>query len=294
MPERYARRRPTDRKDGRRLRTISPIFQLSPFTMLSPADAANSFTDTVEVGSIESWLRARRREGDESMSLLHVVIAAYVRTLALRPAMNRFVAGRFLYARDEIDIVLASGGSGTADAGNMTVTVRFQGSDTVADVYRKINARVDNLKADQSADRLERLASTLVKTPRFVLRLAIAVLRWLDYHGLLGSGLTENSPYHGSALISDEGGFHLPPVRRSINSMGSLPVNISVGRVRVVTELDKTGQPAEKKYVDYTVTYDSRIADSAYVGSAFRFFRYYLANPDALETPPERVNEDAL
>ena len=206
----------------------------------------------------------------------------------------RFVSGRFLYARDSIDIVLTSGGTGSADAGGMSVTVRFQPTDTVFDVYRKINARIDNLKADQSADRIERVASTLVKTPRFVLRFAIAVLRWLDYHGWLRPSITEKSPYHGSALISDEGGFHLPPIRRSINSTGSLPVMLSVGRVRAVTELDRVGQIQERKYMDYAVTYDGRIADSAYIGSAFRYFRYFLANPDALEHPPERVNEDAL
>ena len=294
MPERYARRRMTDRRDGRRLRTISPIFQLSPFTALTPADAANSFSDSVEISVIEPWLRARRTDGNESISLLHLVIAAYVRTLALRPALNRFVSGRFIYSRDTIDIVLDQGGSGTADSNSLSVTVRFLPTDTVFDVYRKINARVDNLKADQSADRMERVASTLVKTPRFILRFAIAVLRWLDYHGWLSPALTEKSPYHGSALISDEGGFHLPPVRRSINSMGALPVTLSVGRLRAVTELDKAGQIQERRYMDYAVTYDSRIADSAYIGSAFRYFRYFLTNPDALETPPERVNEDAL
>ena len=295
MPERYARRRSmTDRRDGRRLRTISPLFQLSPFTMLTPADAACSFTDSAETSVIEAWLRSRRADGNENMTLLHVVIAAYVRTLALRPALNRFVSGRFIYARDTIDVVLPTGGSGTADANSMSVTVRFLPTDTVFDVYRKINARVDNLKADQSADRMERIAGTLVKTPRFILRIAIAVMRWLDYHGWLSPALTEKSPYHGSALISDEGSVHLPPVRRSINSMGALPLSLSVGRTRAVTEPDKAGQLTDRRYIDYTVTYDSRIADSAYVGNAFRYFRYFLQNPDELETPPERVNEDAL
>lgn len=294
MPDRYVRRRMTDRRDGRRLRTISPIFQLSPFTVRVPSDAMCSFSDSTDAAAVESWLRSRRLEGTENMSLLHVVIAAYVRTIAMRPALNRFVAGRFIYARDSIDVVLSSGGSGAADANDMSVTVRLQPSDTVYDVYRKINARVDNLKADQSADRLERIASTLVKTPRFVLRFLMWVLRWLDYHGLLGQSLTEKSPYHGSVFISDEGSFHLPPVHRSLNSIGSLPVALSVGRVRSVTEPDKAGQLQDRKYVDYAVSYDSRIADSAYIGTAFRYFRYFLMNPDALETPPERVVEDAL
>ena len=191
-------------------------------------------------------------------------------------------------------MVLTSGGTGASDAGAMNVTVRFLPTDTIYDVYRKINARVDNLKADQSADRTERIASTLVKTPRFVLRFAVAVMRWMDYHGWLSEGMMERSAYHGSAIISDEGAFHLPPVRRSLNSLGSLPVSLSIGRIRTGLELDKTGQLAEQKFMDFAVTYDSRVADSAYVGSAFRYFRYYLTNPEALETPPERVTEDAL
>ena len=294
MAERYTRRRMTDRKDGRRLRTISPLFQLSPFTMLDPADAASSFSDSVDAAAIEAWLRERRRAGDESMSLLHVVIAAYVRMLALRPAMNRFVAGRFIYARNNIDIILAPGGSGGADSSGLDFTVRFQPSDTVADVYRKINARAENLKADQSADRFERVASTLVKTPRFILRAAIGVLRWLDSHGWLSTSITDKSPWHGSAVISDEGAFHMPPVRRSLNALGALPVTLSIGRIRTAMEPDSAGRFTEHKYMDFSVTYDSRVADSAYIGSAFRYFRYFLANPDALEFPPDRINEDSL
>ena len=294
MPERYTRRRLTDRKDGRRLRTISPLFQLSPFTMLTSADAASSFTDSVDAGPVEAWLRERRRNGDESVTLLHVVIAAYVRTVALRPAMNRFVAGRFIYARNNIDVILAPGGSGGADTSGLDFTVRFHPGDTVADVVRKIEARAENLQADRSADRYERVAATLVKTPRFLLRAAIGVLRWLDSHGWLPASFTDKSPWHGSAVISDEGAFHLPPVRRSLNGLGALPVTISVGRVRTVTEPGKDGAPAERKYIDFSVTYDCRVADSAYVGSAFRYFRYFLANPSALEFPPDRVNEDSL
>ncbi len=294
MAERYTRRRMTDRKDGRRLRTISPLFQLSPFTMLTPADAASSFTDCVDAAPIEAWLKERRRAGDENIGLLHVVIAAYVRMVALRPAMNRFVAGRFIYARNNIDVILSPGGSGGADTSGMDFTVRFQPGDTVADVYRKIGARTENLKADQSADRYERVASTLVKTPRFILRAAMGVLRWLDSHGWLPTSLTDKSPWHGSAVISDEGAFHLPPVRRSLNGLGALPVTISVGRIRSVPEPDKTGNFSEHKYIDFSVTYDCRVADSAYIGSAFRYFRYFLANPDALQFPPDRVNEDSL
>ncbi len=294
MPEQYPQRRMGDRRDGRRLRTISPSFQLTPFIMRRPSDAVNSFTDQIEVSAIEKYLRAQRREGNEDISLLHVVIAAYVRTLAVRPALNRFVAGRYLYARDSIDIVLSFGRGGPADAGALAVTVRFLPTDTVQDVFRKINSTLDNIRADEESNQIERLSSTLIKTPRFLLRFGLTVLEWMDYHGWLRRGWLDRSPFHGSAVISNEGSYALPSITRSINSMGALPVSLSIGRLRTATELDKAGHLQEKKYVDYTVSFDSRIADSAYIGSAFKYFRYYLTNPEELEKLPERVNEDAM
>ncbi len=294
MAEQYSQRRMGDRRDGRRLRTVSPTFQLTPFIMHRPSDAINSFTDEVEVSAVEQWLLAQREQGNDSVSLLHLVIAAYVRTLAVRPALNRFISGRYLYARNRIDIILSSGRGGSADNGALAVTVRFLPTDTVQDVCRRINNTLDNVKADEESDQMDRVASTLIKTPRFILRAGVTVLQWLDYHGWMHPRWTVRSPFHGSAVISNEGSYALPSITRSINSFGSLPVSLSIGRLHSRMELDKDGHLFERKYVDYTVSFDSRIADSAYIGSAFKYFRYYLANPAELEQPPERVNDDAM
>lgn len=294
MADRYTRRRMGDRSDGRRLRTLEPTFMLMPFLMRYPSDAVNSFTDRTDLGPAESWLRQRRSEGYDDLTLLHIFIAAYVRTVSQRPALNRFVAGRFLYARDRIDVVLSSGRNGSADSGALTAKISFLPTDTIYDVYRRINSQLGSIKADEVAGRLERTAAVLIKTPRFVLRMAAAVIRWLDYHGWMGGGWTDRSPFHGSVVISDEGANALPPMSRSLNSMGALPLSISIGRRRSVVELTPSGAVEERRYADYTVTSDTRIVDSAYLGSAFKHFRHYLLDPSELEAPPERVNEDTL
>ncbi len=292
MAQQYTRRHMGDRKDGRRLRTLSPIFQLMPFIMRSSADAVNSFTDQADLAAMEQWILARRDEGDMEISIMHIFIAAYVRMLSQYPALNRFVSGRFLYARDRIDVVLSSGRNGTADAGSLAFKIRFLPTDSIYDICRKISAQVDSIKADEDATRIERIASTLVKTPRFVLRIATGILRWLDYHGLMAEGWTDRSPFHGSVVISDEGASSLPSIRRNINSLGCLPASMSIGRRRTAVELTKTGALREAHYADYTVSIDCRIADSAYIGNAFKAFRHYLQHPEELEKMPERVNED--
>ena len=294
MPERYTRRHVGDRHDGRRLRNLNPIFSLTPFVMRNPADAVNSFTDQAEVSAMEAWLAARRDGDHGELSLVHIFIAAYVRTLSQHPALNRFVAGRYLYARDRIDIVLSSGRSASADAGPLAVKVRFLPTDTVYDVCRKIGAQVDSIKADEEASRLERAAGTLVKTPRFLLRFGATVLRFLDYYGWLGERWTDRSPFHGSAVISDEGASSLPSMTRGLNSLGCLPLSLSIGRRRTGYELAQDGRVRQTHTVDYTVSVDSRIADSAYIGAAFRTFRHYLSHPEELESTPARVYDDSL
>lgn len=294
MAEQYIRRNVGDRKDGHRLRTVSPSFLLTPFMMRDPSDAVNSFTDHADTEAMERWVRLRRSEGNDGVSILHVFIAAYVRTLALRPAMNRFVSGRHIFARNSIDVVLSAGRSGAADSGALAVKVRFRPTDTIYDVVRRINSKMNSMQADEDSDRFKKLAAILVKTPRFVVRAGMAVVRWLDTHGWLSEAALEKSPFHGSVVISEEGSYSLPPLERSLNSMGSLPVSLSIGRRRSALELNADGQLVERKYVDYTVSFDSRIADSSYVGSAFKYFRYYLDNPGELEKVPERINDDAL
>ena len=122
-----------------------------------------------------------------------------------------------------------------------------------------------------------------------MLRIAAAFIRWLDYHGWLSEGLTDRSPFHGSAVLSDEGACGLPSVSRTLNSLGSVPLSLSIGRLQTAPE-----QAAGSRIVDYTVTVDSRIADSAYVGAAFKYFRQCLGDPSRLEQKPARVNDDAM
>jgi hypothetical protein len=294
MAERYIRRRVGDRKDGRRLRTITPYAQFLPFVMRPRCDAFNFFEDSVEVSAIDRWIRLKRSEGLKDMTVLHLVVAAYVRTIAHRPALNRFVAGQQLYARDGIDAVLTASRTAAPDSSLTAVKVRFDPTDTVYDVYRKIHEKVDSIKADQGANSTEQLAGTLAKMPRFILRLTMTVLRALDYFGWLDPSLVAASPYHGSLLISDVGSYGNPPLYHHLYNFGNLPVSISLGHRRTVRELDGAGVVVERKYMDYAVVLDERIADAAFYVSAFKYVKYYLSNPSLLEKPPERVDEDIL
>ena len=89
-----------DRYDGRRLRTLTPMNALMPYLMKVRSDAQNQFEAEIDIYNAEKYLAQKKKEGYTDMSLLHVLLAAYVRVLSERPAIHRFIAGQKIYHRD--------------------------------------------------------------------------------------------------------------------------------------------------------------------------------------------------
>ena len=288
------KRRIGDRKEGRLLRSLDPITKLIPFIMKTRNDASNNFADSVEITEIDRWLRAKRAEGWKGIGMLHVFVAAYVRAVAARPAINRFVSGQRIYARNNIEVVMAVKRSLTADGSETTIKVELEPTDTVFDVYRKMSRVIDEVKADEGGNNTEHVAEAFTKLPRILLRMLIALISLLDYFGLVPKALLGASPFHGSMIITDLGSLGIPPIYHHLYNFGNLPVFIAVGSKRRARELDKEGNPVERKYMDYTVVTDERICNGQYYSTAFKHLKYYLRKPELLENAPETVEEDVF
>ena len=281
-----------DRADGYRLRTLDPFYNFIPFIMSRRSDAWTLFEDDVEITETDRWLRAKRREGYGGMGYLHLFIAAYVRVVSQRPMVNRFIAGKRIFARNNIEIVMAVRRGMSSDAGETTIKVVFEPTDTVFDVYNKMEAAIGEIKNGEEDNGTEAFARIATKLPRFLLNFAIWLLKVMDYFGLIPMSLLNVSPFHGSMIITDLGSLGIGPVYHHIYDFGTLPAFIAFGAKRKVTELDKDGTPVQRKYIDYKINTDERICDGYDYAMAFKYFKKYLRRPEELETPPEKVFHD--
>lgn len=293
MPTQY-KRRYGDRRDGRQLRSIAPLYKMMPYIMRKRHDSQNYFTDRVEVTEIDRYLRTKRQEGYKGIGMLHLFIATYVRTVAMRPGLNRFIAGQRIYAHHDISVSMLVKRSMSSDAPETSIKVIFDPSDTIFDVYRKMNDAIDEIKANTGDNNTEELAANLFRLPGLLLKFAVGVLTMLDYFGKLPQAVVEASPFHGSMIITDMGSLGVPPIYHHLYDFGHLPLFLSFGAKRSAVELDKNAQVVERKYVDYKVVMDERICDGFYYSTAFKYLKYYLKNPQLLETPPETVEEDVF
>lgn len=285
-------RRFGDRRDGRQLRSLSPVSRLKPYLM--PEWAPRLISDAAEVSAAEDWLRAARQAGWRGIGFLHLFIAAYIRTVSQYPALNRFVAGRKLFARNGVVVVMSVKRAPEAGDEETVVKVRFHPADTVFEVYRKLGARIDALNAGEDQGRAERTAENLTNLPGPLLRLVLWFFRSLDFFGLLPRSLLELSPFHGSMSVEDFSGADALPFYRVMDDHAALPLTAALGAKRVAREPDPSGFPVERKYIDYKIVLDGRVADGVYVAEAMRFLKAHLERPAALETPPERMVDDVM
>ena len=121
-----------DRYDGYRVRSLSPMSYVSPFIMKTRNDSSNLFSGSVELGRIENYIKRKRREdGFSGFGFLHVIIAAYVRLVSQKPAMNRFIAGQRIYqAGEDITVCMMVKKSMELNAQESAIKVIFKPDDT--------------------------------------------------------------------------------------------------------------------------------------------------------------------
>ena len=288
------KRRFGDRKEGRLLRSLPAFNKFIPYIMPTRNDRSNHYEESFEVSTVDRRLRQLRVQGYKGIGILHFLIAAYIRGVSMLPGLNRFVVGRRIYARNGIEVVMTVKRNLSIDSSETTIKVKFEPTDTITDVYRKMNEKIDEIKTSEDNNNTEDVAELLCKAPRFLLRFALAIVRMLDYFGRLPQAILDASPFHGSMIITDLGSLRIGPIFHHIYNFGTLPFFVAFGAKRHAYELDRHGQMVDHKYVDCKFVMDEGIVDGHYYAQFLQAIRYMFAHPEILETPPTKVVEDVF
>lgn len=288
------RRRMGDRKEGRLLRSLPGFAKFIPFIMPQRNDRYIHYEESFEVTELDRVLRKLRVEGYKGIGMLHFLIAAYVRGLSMLPGVNRFVVGRRIYARNNIEVVMTVKRSLSVDSTETTIKVVFEPTDTILDVYRKMNEKIDEIKSSEENNGTEDFADAVARLPRFLLRFALTILRIMDYFGWIPTSLLNVSPFHGSMIITDLGSLRIGPVYHHIYNFGTLSTFIAFGAKRHAYELNRHGEMVDKKYIDCKFVLDEGIVDGHYWAQFLQAYRYMFDHPEIVVSPPSRVIEDVV
>lgn len=282
-----------DRSDGRRIRSLPPMNQVSPYIMETRVASMNSFEQAFEITAVDRYIRQKRREGMTSFGIMHVFLAAYCRSVAKYPGINRFISGQKIYSRgDDISFCMTIKKEMTTDAPESEIKVHLSPRDTAEDVYRKVNDAIEVIKNTPLNNDFDKTAAALLMIPGVILRLVVQILKLLDYFGMLPAFLLEVSPFHGSVFFTSMGSLGIPPIYHHLYDFGNLPVFGSFGLKRRAVEVQEDGSVVTRKYVDFKFTMDERICDGFYYAAFFKYYRRFIQHPELLDNPPEEIIPD--
>ena len=290
LEKKKRRRRLGDRSDGRLLRTLDPISKLMPYVMRHRNDALNMFSYSIDLENIEKYVQEKKQQGKKNFTPMHVLLAAYVRAVSQRPALNRFIAGQKIYARNYFEAMITIKKEMKITSPDTVVCMEFPLDSTADQVYEITQKIILDGKAEETG--LDSFTKLIDYIPGFVKRFVFWLIRVLDYCGLLPMWLVRLSPFHASMCITSIASLGLPPVFHHIYNLGNVPMFIAMGLPEWKPVGKGDGSVEVRKHMPLTMVMDERICDGYYFASTFRMLVGFLRNPWQLDTPPAEVFED--
>ena len=269
------------RCDGRKVTQDEPIYFLIPYFLTHRYDAMNMITVDIPEEPLRKYMNEKRKEG-RLVNHMALLITAYLRTLDKFPDLNRFIGNKTIY--EHVDktvamVVLRPGG------GESMNKLTLDSSDDLFTVQEKIEAFVDSSRKEEDSHALDKAIHILLKL-RFMLGFIMAILRFMDRHGLLPMALVKASPFHASMLISNLASIRTNHIYHHVYEFGTTSVSVTIGTMHEVPKRTTEGVRFER-CIPLGVVMDERIASGLYFANAFNYFRKLLQKPEQLETLPE-------
>lgn len=292
MPEKKRKRRWGDRRDGRKIRTLPPMQYIAVCIMHKRNDAQNLFKSTIDYANIDKYIKEKREQGLAGFGFMHVMVAAYIRMVSQKPALNRYIAGWKIFSRNEIILSMMIKKEMKVNAQESAIKVRFQPTDTAEDVYRRMEEAIEIARQEGDSNVFDKVARVINYLPTVLLRWFISFMQFLDYFGIMPKVVEEASPFHSSVYVSNLGSLGIPPIYHHLYNFGNTPIFITFGAKRRELQLNPDGTTSAHTMIDYTITTDERTTDGHYLATALKGLEKLFRTPEKLDTPPETVVED--
>ena len=279
-----------NRYDGRRLRTISPFVKIIPYIMPKRSDAHVFSKKIVETDTINAYIKEKYQEGIR-LTYLHLFIAVFVRVIAQRPKLNRFVMNNRYYARNRIWISMAIKRALKDEGEETTVKFSFTGRENIFEIAEIIDSVIKENKAIETGNSTDKLAHYIMSLPNILVKLLMGIIRQMDKWNLLPGALIEASPFHTTLFLTYLKSIKLDYVYHHIYDFGNTGIFISLGREKKMPVVQKD-EVVVKRVCEMGIAIDERICGGLYLGNSIRLIEKYLTNPYLLEKGLKDVVQD--
>ena len=281
-----AEKRFGDRRDATLLRNTDAMHFIMGIIYPHRADNEAYIAERVNLEPIKAYLAGKNVEGIPfKYTFFHVILTALVKTVTLRPKLNRFYANENYYQRNKVTagfVIKKEFSDGSEEA---VALLEAKPDATIDTIHQEIYQRVHATRNEQKKNTTDNSMDILNKLPRFLSKAAIRFIRWLDRHGWCPDVLIGDDPNYSSVFLSNLGSIKLRSGYHHLTNWGTCSLFCVIGEKKWTPLYDEHGLVEMRETVDLGLTVDERIADGYYYSKSIRLFKYLLEHPALLEQP---------
>ncbi|MBO4915042.1 MAG: 2-oxo acid dehydrogenase subunit E2 [Oscillospiraceae bacterium] len=280
-----------DRRDATLLRDIDSMHYIMPLIMPNRTDNEAFVSEKIDLTKTEAYLAKKNAEKPAyKYTIFHVVVAAVLKTITLRPQLNRFYANYNLYQRNEVTAAFTIKKIFTDEGDEALAFIHSKPTDNIDTIHDELFRQVSyvrNVGEDASTESMDMLQ----KLP-LVFKKAIGVgARFLDKHGWMPQSAVETDPFRASVVLANFGSIKLHSGYHHLTNWGTTSVFCIVGEMKKRPFFDDNGNVDMRMSIDIGLTVDERISDGFYCSRAVRLLKMLIENPELLEKPLEEKIE---
>jgi hypothetical protein len=285
-----------DRSDGTRVRNLRAFNAVIPYAVRRRSEAGVLFSKDIDVEAAMAYVRRKNAElgltqeaqqdgvpGVERYSLFGILVSAAVRSIALKPRLNRFVHRRGFYQRRGIYVSFIVKKSLTESSAEGHAKIRFEPDDDMDAAMSRIAEGIE--RARSGAPGPDDKEFDIVHSLPFGKAMASGSFRFLDRLNVAPRRMIENDPLFTSLYVANLGSIGLDTPYHPLYDWGTASAFMVVGRV--FQRPDPKARGALRHYVNVKFTVDERIAEGIYFAHAAALFQRLVSRPESLEERPD-------
>lgn len=242
-------------------------------------------SERIDLTNIRSYLEKKNSgEPEFKYTIFHIVLTAMLKTVTLRPKMNRFIANKNIYQRNEVSGAFVVKKQFSDDAGEALAFIHAKDEDTIDSVHDSIFDQVKGCRSDKP-DKSTESMDIMNKMPRFFAKFLVWIITKLDKHGWCPESLIATDPYYATFVISNLGSIKLKSGYHHLTNWGTCSLFCIIGEKKMSPFFDENGNAEMRETLELGLTIDERIADGYYYSKTVRLLKHLLENPELLELP---------
>ena len=275
------------RRDATLLRDIDSMHYIMPLIMPNRCDNEAFISERIDLTNAERYLA--RKNADNPVykyTIFHVIVTAVLKTITLRPQLNRFYANYNLYQRNEVSAAFTIKKVFTDEGDEALAFIHSKPTDTIDSIHDEIYRQVSYVR-NEGEDPSTESMDAVQKIPLIFKKTIGAGVRFLDRHGWMPRSMIATDPFRASVVLANLGSIKLRSGYHHLTNWGTTSVFCVVGEMKKRPFFDEDGNMDVRPSIDIGLTIDERITDGFYCSRAVRLLKLLLESPELLEQPLE-------